>query len=80
MLRDHNKTQSPNAGWTMSAAAGALGVQLEKIGQYKLGDNHCPLSPKTIGASLQIMGVVALVWSLVCISVEVVRFVITTQA
>lgn len=78
MLRDHNKTQSPNAGWTMSAAAGGLGVQLEKIGHYKLGDNHYSLSPETIGASLQVMGVVALVWSLACISVEVVRFVITT--
>ncbi len=76
MLRDHNKTQSPNAGWTMSAAAGSLGVQLEKVGHYKLGDNHYRLSPETIGASLQVMGVVALVWSLVCISVEGVRFVL----
>ncbi len=78
MLRDHNKTPSPNAGWTMSAAAGGLGVQLEKIGHYKLGDNHYSLSAETIGASLQVMGVVALVWSLACLSVEVVRFVVTT--
>ncbi|MCL0052948.1 cobalamin biosynthesis protein [Dehalococcoidales bacterium] len=78
MLRDHNKTPSPNAGWPMSAAAGALGVQLEKIGQYKLGDNHYPLSAQTISASVQIMRVVALVWSLACLSVEVVRFAITT--
>ncbi|MDI6815208.1 MAG: cobalamin biosynthesis protein [Dehalococcoidales bacterium] len=78
MLRDHNKTPSPNAGWTMSAAAGALGVQLEKIGHYKLGDNHYPLSPETISASLQIMAVAALVWSLASILVEVVRFVVTT--
>jgi len=77
MLRDHNKTQSPNAGWPMSAAAGGLGVQLEKTGQYKLGDNHCPLSPTTIGASLQVMAVVALLWSLTCISVGVIRFVVT---
>jgi len=77
MLRDHDKTQSPNAGWPMSAAAGSLGVQLEKIGQYKLGDNHYPLSPATIGASLQVMAVVALLWSLTCISVGVIRFVVT---
>jgi adenosylcobinamide-phosphate synthase len=31
MLRDHAKTASPNAGWPMSAAAGALGVQLTKL-------------------------------------------------
>jgi len=78
MLRDHNKTQSPNAGWAMSAAAGGLGVQLEKTRHYKLGDNHYPLSPETIGASLQVMAVVALLWSLICISVEVIRFVVTT--
>jgi len=77
MLRDHNKTQSPNAGWAMSAAAGGLGVQLEKIGHYKLGDNHYPLSPETISASLQVMVAVALMWSLTCISVEVIRFVVT---
>ncbi len=77
MLRDHNKTQSPNAGWPMSAAAGGLGVQLEKTGHYKLGDNHYPLSPATIGASLQVMAVVALMWSLTCISVGVIRFVVT---
>ncbi len=38
--RDHHKTASPNAGWPMSAMAGALGVQLEKVGHYRLGDPH----------------------------------------
>jgi adenosylcobinamide-phosphate synthase len=40
--RDHAKTASPNAGWPMSAMAGALGVQLEKVGQYRLGDAFRP--------------------------------------
>jgi adenosylcobinamide-phosphate synthase len=35
--RDHRLTQSPNAGHPMSAAAGVLCVQLEKIGHYRLG-------------------------------------------
>jgi adenosylcobinamide-phosphate synthase len=35
--RDANLTASPNAGQPMSAMAGALGVELEKVGQYRLG-------------------------------------------
>lgn len=77
MLRDHSKTQSPNAGWTMSAIAGALGVQLEKPGHYKLGDNHHSLSLNTINASLQIITVVAVIWSTLSILVEVVYLVAT---
>ena len=37
MLRDSGLTASPNAGWTMSAMAGLLGVRLEKTGLYALG-------------------------------------------
>ncbi|MCL4394771.1 MAG: cobalamin biosynthesis protein [Chloroflexi bacterium] len=36
MKRDHARTESPNAGYPMSAMAGALGVRLEKIGHYRL--------------------------------------------
>jgi adenosylcobinamide-phosphate synthase len=35
--RDASKTASPNAGHPMSAMAGALGVELEKVGHYQLG-------------------------------------------
>jgi adenosylcobinamide-phosphate synthase len=36
MLAQHARAASPNAGWPMSAAAGALGVTLEKMGHYRL--------------------------------------------
>lgn len=42
LVRDHAATASPNAGWTMSAIAGALGVTLEKRGAYRLGDGRPP--------------------------------------
>ncbi len=38
--RDAGKTASPNAGHPMSAAAGALGIRLEKVDHYTLGDNE----------------------------------------
>lgn len=36
-FRDRRLTASPNAGHPMSAAAGVLGVELEKVGHYRLG-------------------------------------------
>ena len=36
--RDGARTESPNAGRPMAAMAGAVGVQLEKVGHYRLGD------------------------------------------
>ena len=77
MIRDHKKTESPNAGWTISAIAGALGVQLEKVGHYKLGDNSHPLSLDTINASQQIIIVVAIIWSFLSILAEVIYFATT---
>lgn len=37
LREDHRTTPSPNAGWTMSAMAGLLGVRLEKPGHFCLG-------------------------------------------
>ena len=51
MWRHHGRTASPNAGWPMSAAAGALGVCLEKRGHYSLGEGPGP-TPGAILAAI----------------------------
>ena len=77
MLRDHGKTESPNAGWPMSAMAGALKVQLEKVGFYSLGNANNPLSPPLISSGIRLAGVSALLWVLFCLTMEVTYFVLT---
>jgi adenosylcobinamide-phosphate synthase len=52
--RDHAKTPSRNHGWPMAAMGGALRVQLEKPGQYILGDAIEPLSADKILKALKL--------------------------
>jgi adenosylcobinamide-phosphate synthase len=79
MLSDHARTESPNAGWPMSAAAGALNVQFTKIDHYQLGQPGRPLEAGTIDAVLRLIGVSALAWIIICLIVEVACFVVRTQ-
>jgi len=51
--RDGSRTESPNAGQTMAAMAGALGVTLEKRGHYRLGDGPPP-DPDAIDRALRV--------------------------
>ena len=54
MRAQHARTESPNAGWTMSAAAGALGVTLEKRGVYSLTGGNAPLSAVTVRRAIRL--------------------------
>ena len=61
LQRDRDKTASPNAGWTISAMAGALEIQLEKEGHYSLGDGkNC--NPVDIMNALRIMELTAILF------------------
>jgi adenosylcobinamide-phosphate synthase len=53
MLSDRRRTASPNAGWTMSAMAGALEITLEKPGAYRLGTGPLP-APSDIERSVRV--------------------------
>jgi len=77
-LREHAKTESINAGWPMAAIAGALGVQLEKVGHYKLGKSNTPLTAKTVGDSLKLVCLAMFVWILICFAAGGIQFVLTT--
>jgi adenosylcobinamide-phosphate synthase len=76
MLRDGRTTESPNAGWTMSAMAGALGVQLEKVGYYRLGDTNPSgaLTPPMITSSTGMIMTASLLWSLLIILAQVAYY------
>ncbi len=70
--RDHRKTPSRNHGWPMAAVAGALRIQLEKPGQYILGDPQEPLTGDKILGALRIRDVTIVLWMLLCLLVLVV--------
>lgn len=53
-LRDRKLTASPNAGWTISAMAGLLGVALEKVGHYRLGGGLRNPTPRDLRAAVRV--------------------------
>jgi len=61
LQRDRKNMASVNAGWTIAAMAGALNIQLEKPGFYKIGDN-IDLSPIHIKKALRIMTLTAILF------------------
>jgi adenosylcobinamide-phosphate synthase len=69
--RDHKKTPSRNHGWPMAVVAGALHIQLEKPGQYILGDADEPLTGAKILGALRIRDVTIVLWGLLCVAVLV---------
>ena len=73
MWRDHGRTDSPNAGWPMSSMAGALGVELEKAGHYRLGDHTRPLAPSDITQAVRSMYLVAALGFLLALGVILLK-------
>jgi adenosylcobinamide-phosphate synthase len=69
--RDARRTASPNAGHPMAAAAGALGLQLEKVGHYSLGDDDKTITTSSVRQAEQ------MVWSIGCVVVFLTALVKT---
>jgi adenosylcobinamide-phosphate synthase len=67
--RDHQKTPSRNHGWPMASMAGALRVQLEKPGQYVLGEQTETLTPDKILRALKIRNMAIVLCALLVIPI-----------
>jgi adenosylcobinamide-phosphate synthase len=74
MWREHGKTESPNAGWTMGAMAGALGVELQKVGHYRLGTSLRSLEAGDIKEAVKMMRRVAGLAMAVTLGILVLRY------
>jgi adenosylcobinamide-phosphate synthase len=76
MWRHHGRTQSPNAGWTMSGMAGALGIQLQKVDPdvgYTLGEPDRPIEPSDITQAVHSMYSVAFFGLAIALAVTYLR-------
>ena len=72
-LTGRRRTASPNAGWTIGAMSGLLGVTLEKSGHYRIGDGLREPGPGHIGLSVRVAYAVAAIGIPVAVGVLALR-------
>jgi adenosylcobinamide-phosphate synthase len=60
-MEQHNMTPSPNSGWPMTAAAGALGISMEKKDVYVMGHGSLP-TVKDISRCLVLIEIAAVLF------------------
>ena len=60
-IRDRSLTSSPNSGWPIAATSGALGIQLEKQGEYVIGGEFKLPEPKDIENVIKLTAIASLV-------------------
>jgi adenosylcobinamide-phosphate synthase len=75
---EHTETSSPNAGWPIAAMSGALGVRLEKPGQYVMGKDNAAATPAAIQESVRIFTLAALTSIVICLIAGGIRFAVAT--
>lgn len=78
MMRDARKPDSPNSGYSMAAAAGALGIKLQKIDYYEIGDDLNPLTPYMIMEAILLSKVTILLFILIAFIIFGIIIVVLT--
>lgn len=78
MRHEAQKTPSPNSGFPMAAAAGALNVQLEKPGFYVLGKPREDLDSKIIGKAILLTKITIILFLLVSFSIYLIFYLTIT--
>jgi adenosylcobinamide-phosphate synthase len=73
MIDEHQRTPSPNGGWPIGAAAGALGVEVEKLGEYSLGPAGVRPGHKDVDRGLKLFKRAALMGAAVAAGVIVAK-------
>jgi adenosylcobinamide-phosphate synthase len=64
-VRDRSTLESLNAGWPMSAMAGALGVRLEKAGYYAIGEADEKLTINHIYRAMNVMKATCVIFTVI---------------
>jgi adenosylcobinamide-phosphate synthase len=72
--RDGKKTDSPNAGYSMAAFAGALGTKFEKLEHYSLGTGDNEITSKKVKEAIVLMKVTSLLFFGI-VSIPIILFI-----
>lgn len=74
MMRDARKCPSPNSGYTMASAAGALNIQLVKKDTYILGDENKDIEVEDIENAVKLSK-----WTIMLFTLTIVLLLTLTK-
>ena len=74
MRRDARKCPSPNSGYTMASAAGALNIQLVKKDTYILGDENKDIEIEDIEKAVRLSK-----WTIILFTITVILLLISVK-